>query len=747
MLKLENITKYYYSSSSVTCALSKINLEFKLGEFVAITGESGSGKSTLLNIISGFDSYEDGELYFNNQTTSYFDEADWEQYRKNEISFIFQNYALIESYTVLQNVAITYVLDGYPYKEAKEKAMEKLKLVGLEKDINKKTSKLSGGQKQRLAIARALAKETNIIVADEPTGNLDEANGVKVLEILKQVSKEKLVIVVTHNIAQIEPFITRKVRLHDGHVVVDEIKEEINDIELKEFKNKDEKHFKKAINFSFLNIISQPIKSILLLSLILLCVFSSFIFYGNFKIHLDDNKTKNLDYSLFQNMDDTRLLVGKKDFSVVTDEILKDAYIDKVVSIEKYDYITDVNYYRPDSYKFIVDSEIEDPMTNTIVDYSRYELKDHSHFMRSSSSLTEDMLAAGRLPENDMEMVVYSNNLNILDTSEVVLFHNEKKMGINVSYKYNIKIVGILKERTRQAYFSDYLCKMMDITQYDISTAVTFENEKFILGETNQKTVKVSRIVIDPSLSGNQMALGANFKEYYKHMVKPKRSNVIISFGKLPTTNITFDLSFDKNYDMDISPNAIAISREVFNELYKHFSQKTQFALFIDDYTSTDKVIDALVENGYNAISCFRSSVIDYDINKLVTRYVNLAISILGLVLINVITFVLVYSIQKLRRNDYLIFKFNGLTNKLSKIINYLDMIIYGLIANVLLIIVASIVRSVSLNDLIMELFKRITIFDYILIFVISMITVLTISNKFIKYLQKFTKISSMRED
>ena len=161
MLKLENVSKYYYSSSNVCCALRKINLQFKLGEFVAITGESGSGKTTLLNVISGFESYEEGEILFNNEQTSYYDAEDWELYRKNEIAFIFQNYNLIDSYSVLENVMVTYILEGIPYENAKSKSIEILEKVGLSKDINKKTTKLSGGQKQRLAIARALAKEFN----------------------------------------------------------------------------------------------------------------------------------------------------------------------------------------------------------------------------------------------------------------------------------------------------------------------------------------------------------------------------------------------------------------------------------------------------------------------------------------------------------------------------------------------------------------------------------------------------------
>ena len=294
MLKLENISKYYYSSSNVTCALRKINLEFKVGEFVAITGESGSGKTTLLNLISGLDTYEDGEMYYYDKKTSFFDDADWEKYRKEEIGFIFQNYNLIDSYTVLENVMVTYIIDGYSYKEAKVKAKEKLKLVGLENDSHKKAIKLSGGQKQRLAIARVLAKETNIIVADEPTGNLDVENGNQVLSILKELSKDKLVIVVTHNQGQVEPFVTRKIRLRDGEITSDE---EVVQVEEKPVNPKSEREYckiKRLMDFSFLSIKSQPKKSFLLLVLILFATIASFVFIANFKMNLDENKTKLL---------------------------------------------------------------------------------------------------------------------------------------------------------------------------------------------------------------------------------------------------------------------------------------------------------------------------------------------------------------------------------------------------------------------------------------------------------------------
>ena len=164
MIRLENIYKYYYSESSVTQALRNVNLEFSKGEFVAITGESGSGKTTLLNVISGIDTYDEGEMYVNGQPTFQYDDDDWEEYRRDKIGFVFQNYNLIGHYTVLDNMISALLILGVGEKKAEKKALKYLEKVGLKGFEKSRASKLSSGQKQRLAIARALAKETDIIM-------------------------------------------------------------------------------------------------------------------------------------------------------------------------------------------------------------------------------------------------------------------------------------------------------------------------------------------------------------------------------------------------------------------------------------------------------------------------------------------------------------------------------------------------------------------------------------------------------
>lgn len=220
LLALKNIGKIYVSEGNVSVGIRGVNLSFNRGEFVAITGKSGSGKSTLLSVISGMDTYEEGELLIEGHSTAHYTQPDWETYRQKYISFIFQDYNIIESFTVLQNVELALMHIRDP-RERRKRALELIRRVGLSSHLRQKGSKLSGGQKQRTVIARALAKDSPIILADEPTGNLDSATGKEIIELLREVSRDKLVIVVTHNFEQVEYCATRHIRIFDGAVESD----------------------------------------------------------------------------------------------------------------------------------------------------------------------------------------------------------------------------------------------------------------------------------------------------------------------------------------------------------------------------------------------------------------------------------------------------------------------------------------------------------------------------------------------
>ena len=223
MLKLKNITKEYVSGDTKVEALKGISIEFRKNEFVSILGQSGCGKTTLLNIIGGLDRYTSGDLIINGKSTKDFKDKDWDAYRNYSVGFVFQSYNLIPHQTVLENVELALTISGISRKERKQRAIKALEDVGLKEQIHKKPNQLSGGQMQRVAIARALVNNPDIILADEPTGALDTKTSVQIMEILKEISKDKLIVMVTHNPDLAEKYSSRIVKILDG-VITDDSK-------------------------------------------------------------------------------------------------------------------------------------------------------------------------------------------------------------------------------------------------------------------------------------------------------------------------------------------------------------------------------------------------------------------------------------------------------------------------------------------------------------------------------------------
>ena len=221
MLKLKNITKEYKSGDTTVKALKGIDIEFRNSEFVSILGQSGCGKTTLLNIIGGLDRYTSGDLIINGKSTKEFKDNNWDAYRNYSVGFVFQNYNLIPHQTVLSNVELALTLSGVSKEERRKRAIKALEDVGLKEQIHKKPNQMSGGQMQRVAIARALVNDPDIILADEPTGALDTKTSVQIMEILKNISKDKLIIMVTHNPELAEKYSSRVIKVLDGKVISD----------------------------------------------------------------------------------------------------------------------------------------------------------------------------------------------------------------------------------------------------------------------------------------------------------------------------------------------------------------------------------------------------------------------------------------------------------------------------------------------------------------------------------------------
>ncbi len=270
MLKLSNIVKNYEIGDENVQALKGINIEFRKNEFVAILGPSGCGKTTLLNIVGGLDKYTSGDLSIYNKSTKKFKDADWDSYRNHSIGFVFQSYNLIPHQSVLANVELALTLSGVGKSERRRRAKEALQKVGLGDQIHKKPNQMSGGQMQRVAIARALVNDPEILLADEPTGALDSVTSVQIMDILKEISKDKLIIMVTHNPELAEEYASRIVKLKDGEIIGDSdpyegdpVAQRANEVQNVKKSKKTSMSFFTALSLSLNNLMTKKARTIL----------------------------------------------------------------------------------------------------------------------------------------------------------------------------------------------------------------------------------------------------------------------------------------------------------------------------------------------------------------------------------------------------------------------------------------------------------------------------------------------------
>ena len=356
MLEIKNISKSYVTGTFTQKALDNFSLKFRREEFVSILGQSGSGKTTLLNIIGGLDKYDEGDLIINDKSTKSFKEKDWDAYRNNCIGFIFQNYNLITHISILENIEMGMTLSGVGSKEKREKALEALRKVGLEEHAHKKPNQLSGGQMQRVAIARALATDPDIILADEPTGALDSKTSQQIMKLIKEISKDKLVIMVTHNRQLAEEYSTRIVELKDGKLISDSNPIKKVEKEAETFSiRKTAMSFLTALKLSFNNIKTKKGRTALtaLASSIGIIGIALILSLSNgFKIEIDNFEKDSLS--------EAPIIISQQSMKLDEETILK--MQDQHQSAEKY----------PDSKKVYVLDDVMESMTHTNVITKEY---------------------------------------------------------------------------------------------------------------------------------------------------------------------------------------------------------------------------------------------------------------------------------------------------------------------------------------------------------------------------------------
>lgn len=442
-LRLERVSKYYQSENNVSVGMKHISLTFNMGEFVAVTGESGSGKSTLLNVLSGLDKYEEGEMFIFSEETSHYQIKDFENYRRENVGFVFQNYNIIDSYTVYQNVMLALELQGYPIKERKERALKLIDQVGLTKQKHQKSSKLSGGQKQRAVIARALAKDTPIIVCDEPTGNLDQTSAEQVIQLLHDVSKDKLVIIVTHEFDQVSKYATRRIKMSDGEIVEDIKIKQHEDITVNKVEKTKSLSFFGLIKFSLRNLLAQPKRFIFMLFLMIIAISVFTVVYSNQIFGL---RTTGLEQSsTYPSVPNSRVLVERRDGDPLTQEDIE--------NIEAFNDVSKVYAYGALFYN--------DTSFNLVSFYNGTEVMDMMGYRYNDSALnlnTSD-LESGRLPEAADEIVVSRywwgielDQTFLLTSNRIWEWDKERLEESSIGY---FKVVGIANNDRQTIYFSE----------------------------------------------------------------------------------------------------------------------------------------------------------------------------------------------------------------------------------------------------------------------------------------------------
>ncbi len=722
-IELQNISKSYYSETAVTQALRKISLSFSMGEFVAITGESGSGKSTLLNIIGGMDSFDEGEMVVDGETTFQYDDEDWETYRRTKIGYVFQDYSLIGHYTALDNIMSALLIMGHSKEEAERISIHYLDQVGLKGYETHRASELSSGQKQRLSIARALAKDTGIIVADEPTGNLDSETGIQIIQLLKELSKTRLVIMVTHNYDQAEAYVTRKIRLHDGQMISDvEVHsdtqtapgpEESSDIDSSVSTGSDpersvsqsspkQNNFRSqnrmASHFARRNRRTQRGRAILFTSFLLVIAVASFLFIGELYVHKEDYSTRAYTQAAFYHKDEKRLVVKRADGKDISDEdIEKISSVPYVETVDSCDLANDINFFMDEGtdYKYIYGDDKKRSRISQGGEMKRVSFLKEDRFMMSSDAITEEDLAAGHLPQNRDEIVLYAKDTSMLDTTILCYFVYHNVWSQNDYYQKNLTITGILKEPTRQVYFSRDLCRMLSLNLADNSVLrIHYEYDKGY-GDFRKKTELVP--IIGEGLDGNAARLSA-FTDPESLTGGATRCTIQRydddgkAVGNLVTDTLEINSPGTSGEGLhDSASRFIEVSEDFFNQYYTLTSP--QASVYISSYAKTDAVLKKLERLGYEGISSFRISAMEYIDEEVTQRLTIIGISTFGLFILLLAEVLILRSLMKIRIKDYFVLKFIGMKLKVIRRISYFEMTVYTAIAVLITIALMWILR------------------------------------------------------
>ena len=614
LLSLRGLSKFYTNGQTVAVGLNQVSLDFRRGEFVAITGESGSGKSTLAHVLGGILTYESGEMLFDGKPTSHYDGVDWEGYRRDRISFISQNYGILPGSTVMGNVVSALRLSGMSLKEAKEEANQILHRVDLWQFRRRRAARLSSGQKQRLAIARALAKPAPILLADEPTGNLDAENSAKVIELLAEAAKDRLVILITHEYEEAEAWVTRHVALQDAKVIMDM---PVNPAKAPEEDVSTTPRKKRHLGgyIARLQLRARPVWCAMMAMLLAFSAFAVFAFLGTFIVSLDDTSTRIYDDSAFKNGDPLRIVVVHTDGSPMTKEDAEKIIdLEYVESVERYGYISDVGYgyIEDEHYETVYGLGGSDNPLGGGGYYTTSHLQVNLGlpFMKTVPVLKdeESFLTAGRLPESPLEVVAVGGE-DLIGTTMTVYIQDQGDWDQLTYLANEMTVVGVT-DRGEGLYFQDDFAM-------GINTFVMNGRHDLLimpLLDTEMTGSFMSSAVLEEALRKQENHFGLGIEVLFTPELKTVSHRWVdderlVFMIPAPTTAVdNAVLVFQGATAMDTMPVSISVSERDFANFYPRYKANwgDQFSITIENYAYTERVIDALEELGYGAASPYQ---------------------------------------------------------------------------------------------------------------------------------------------
>lgn len=701
MLELKKISKSYKTGSFVQQALKEVSIQFRNNEFVAILGASGSGKTTLLNIIGGLDQYDSGDLIINNKSTKKFKAIDWDRYRNHCVGFIFQNYNLIPHISILDNVEMGMTLSGVNSKTRKKKAKEALKKVGLLEHIHKKPNQLSGGQMQRVAIARALVNNPDIILADEPTGALDTKTSIQIMDLIKEIAKDKLVIMVTHNPDLAKDYATRIIEFKDGTKISDSnpVTEKEKDTSILKIK-KTAMNFRTALKLSFNNIKTKKGRTLLTAfasSIGIIGIALILSLSNGFKIEVDNFEKNTLSQApviistqAMTMSEETVSQIKKEDSpkypkeekvyaledvmeTVLHTNILSDEYIEYVKKLDT-SLLSGVSYQQATNFNIITKTK---DGYKLVADSSNWILLPTNPNKNESGIIYDNYdILAGEINENEPDLILQVNSKNqIYQSTLEALGLSGKEVSFEDILNQELKVVG------NDNYYLQYG-----------SIFVPNQDLEKLYQNKNNITLKVQAIIrgkSDKEMITNGSGIGYT-NALTELVISKNKDSKIVSYQEKSDYNILTNQPFDEKdgsmntkeimlgcLGKDVKPNVIYLYP-------KDFESKKEITTYLDKYNEGKEEKDVVEYTDMAAmISTLSGNIMD------AITVVLVAFSSISLIVSSIMIAIITYISVLERIKEIGILRALGARRKDIKRVFNAETFIIGLTSGILGILIA----------------------------------------------------------